>query len=106
MPTSGDFIQCKHLLPFLLPAEIKARNESRCFVMHAICVVHIFFFLKYMKCVFFRYYICVFDIKFFTLNEDLLICRQLTPVASNTDASKITAMVASQLAHDVIMASR
>ena len=77
------------------------------FVMHTICVVHRFFFFlslqNLMKCSFFRYYICVFDIDLFTLNEDLFICQQ--PVASNTDALKITPMFASKLARDVMMAS-
>ena len=39
------------------------------FVMHTICVVHSFF-LDYMKCSFFRYYMCVFDINLFILNEE------------------------------------
>ena len=80
-------------MTFFLPVETKARNESRremkvdVVVMHAICDVPMFF-LNYMKCsLFFRYYICVFDINLFILNEDLFICRQPTPVASNTDAS-------------------
>ena len=78
------------------------------FVMHTISVVYSFFgffFLNYMKCSFFRYYTCVFDINLFILNEDLFICQQPTPVASNTDASKITPMFAPQLARDVMMAS-
>ena len=53
------------------------------------------FFLNYMKCSFFRYYMCVFDINLFILNEDLFICQQPTPVASNTDALKITPIFAS-----------
>ena len=72
------------------------------FVMHTISVVYSFFFLNYMKC---SFYTCVFDINLFILNEDLFICQQPTPVASNTDASKITPMFASQLARDVMMAS-
>ena len=93
-------------MTILLPVEIKARNESRCFC-HAydICCLQVFFFLNYMKCSFFRYYTCVFDVNLFILNEDLFICQQPTPVASNTDASKITPMFASQLARDVMMAS-
>ena len=76
------------------------------FVMHIICVVHSFFFLNYMKSSFFRYYMCMFDINLFILNEDLFICQQPIPVASNTDALKITPIFASQLARDVMMASR
>ena len=52
-----------------------------------------------------RNYICMCDINLFTLNEGLRICRQPIPVASNTDASKITTMVASQLVRDVMIAS-
>ena len=59
-----------------------------------------------MKSSFFRYYMCMFDINLFILNEDLFICQQPIPVASNTDALKITPIFASQLARDVMMASR
>ena len=48
---------------------------------------------------------CVFDINLFILNEDLFICQQPTPVASNIDASKNTTMFASQLVRDATKAS-
>ena len=88
-------------MTFHLFVEIKARNESRYFCHAYDMCCSQFFFLNHMKCSFFRNYMCVFDINLFILNEDLFICQQPTPVASNIDAAKISTMFASQLARDV-----
>ena len=49
-----------------------ARNERRWFLS---CMRYVLFiyFLKPMKCIFYRYYICIFDTNLFTLNEDLFM---------------------------------
>ena len=98
-------LQCKFAISTLLPLLSFSYFMTPYDAQASSAFSALIFFLNYMKCSFFRYYTCVFDINLFILNEDLFICQQPTPVASNTDASKITPMFASQLARDVMMAS-